>query len=119
MEIEEYFNKDEIIKAEKLFINFYDKLFLDTKINNTNALLIAIYMISNKDKKSIIQKSKAKDLFLKFGRKEKEYSKAFYEISGKRKTKVGKREAWIEEKGETISLNFEGLNQIKKLLNNK
>ncbi len=119
MDLKEYFPKEEVKNAEKFLVNFYDKLLLDNKINNTNALIIATYMISNKDKKSMVQKSKVKDLFIRFGRKEKEFSKALYEISGKRKTKSGKREAWIEEKGETIGLNFKGLGQIKKLLNSK
>lgn len=115
MDLGEYFQEEEIDNAKKFLVSFHDKLLLDDKINNTSALLLAIYMISNKDKKSMVQKSKVKDLFIKFGRKEKEFSKALYERCGKRKTK----KSWIDEKDDSIGLNFEGLNQIKKLLSSK
>lgn len=110
--LEGYFPEKELEKAKKIIKKFHDRLILDSKINNPPAILLSTYMISNKNKKGIINKKDVKDLFISLGRKSGEFDKAFYEISGKRK---GKRKL-IDLEGDNLGLNFEGLEQIKKIL---
>lgn len=89
------------------------KFFYDS-IKNTDALLIVVYMISNKNKKSEINYDECLDLFCKFGRKREEFSKALYEVT-KRKKKClldvrGRGEKAI------LSLNFSGIKKVKEVL---
>lgn len=119
MTISKYFTEAERPKAEKILITFHDRLLLDESINNTKALALAIYMISNEHKKSMVEKDKVKELFLKMGRKEAEFSKALYEITGKRKNGSKSKQSLADEKGNLLGLNFTGLSQVGKVLQNK
>lgn len=110
--LKNYFLGEELEKAEKIIKKFHDRLILDSRINNPPAILLSAYMVSNKNKKGIINKKEVKELFISLGRKSEEFDKAFYEISGKRK---GKRKL-IDLEGDNLGLNFEGLEMIKKLL---
>jgi len=116
MNFKDYFSGEEMKRAEKIIIRFHDRLFLDKKIDNTKALLISTYMISNKEKRSQVKKTDVENIFIKLGRKKDAFSKALYERSGKRKNKKGKKEAWINKEGDLIGLNFNGIKKVKEIL---
>lgn len=119
MTLSKYFPKTEHAQAEKILVTFHDRLLLDEKINNNQALALAVYMISNEHQKSMVEKDKVRDLFLRMGRKEDEFRKTLYEISGKRKNGNKSKQAWIDQKDNLLGLNFSGLSQVGIILQNK
>lgn len=113
MKLEEYFSKEELEKVKEKFTIFHDKVFLDDEIKNTDALLIVVYMISNKNKKSEVGYNECLELFCKLGRKNDTFSKALYEL-----TKRGKSFLEVRGKGKkaVLSLNFSGIKRVKEVL---
>jgi hypothetical protein len=109
---ESYFPEEEIEFAKSIMKEFHGRMLLDSTINNPSALLLSIYMICNKIKQPTTEKIAVKELFISLGRKSEEFDKALYEISGKRKGKT----KLIEINKEIISLNFNGLEKVKKIL---
>ena len=113
MELKEYFSSDkEIEGAKKIITIFHDRPLLDNKIKNTELVLLVLYMLSNKEKAGLINREKAKGLFVEFGKTNQEFDKAFYEHSGKRKGK----QKLTEEKDDTVGLTFQGLERVKSIL---
>ena len=112
MDFKKYFNDDELRKTKEILILFHDKILLDKKIKNPQAIILSTYMVCNEQKKSMVKKESVKKLFVDMGRTTKEFDKALYEISGKRK---GKTVLVMIEK-DLIGLNFNGLKIVKKIL---
>lgn len=113
MDINNYFSLEEAEKAKKIMRSFHDKLLLDKKIGNPEAVLISIYMVCNEQKKGEVGEELVKEIFISLGRTVEEFTKAIYELSGKRKS--SKR--LIDRTGNLIGLNFEGLKKIEEVLN--
>lgn len=112
MNLKEYFPEEEIRNAEKIIQEFHGRMLLDNLINNPTAIVLSLYMLSNKEKTSLISKKKVKELFISFGRKGEEFDKTIYEITGKRKGKA----KLIDVDGDNFGINFEGLKKIKNIL---
>ena len=51
MKIEEHFLEDEIEKAKQIIVNFHDRTLLDKEVDNTSAIILSTYMVSNSQKK--------------------------------------------------------------------
>lgn len=113
MDINNYFNSEEVTKVQKIMKSFHDRLLLDKKIGNPEAVLISVYMACNEQKKSKVSEDSVKQIFISLGRTNVEFMKAIYEISGKRKSS----KKLVETEGDNIALNFDGLNKVEETLN--
>ncbi len=114
MNLKKYFSEEEISKAEKIIKEFHGRMLLSPSINNTSAIILITYMVSNEKKLGMVNKSEVKELFTSFGKTSDEFDKALYEVSGKRKRKT----KFIDFSKEKIGLNFNGVNRTKEILGN-
>jgi len=107
----EYFPPAEIKWARSVIYEFHDKLFLDDKLSGTNALLIAFYMCSNKNKCSEVEYNEVRDLFVKLGRRKNDFKVYLHRA---------RKEGLIDErkvnKSKLLSLKIKGLKTVKNLL---
>lgn len=111
MILEEYFPKEEINKARRIFYVFHDRLLLDSEISDTDTLLLCIYMLSNKNKTSKVKYQDAKSLFAALGRNEDNFRKFVHYL--RKKGMIDR----LEENGDVyLSLRFNGLKRVKMLL---
>ena len=115
MSLKKYFPENQLNKAEKLIREFHGRMLLDSAIKNTEAVVLSAYMVSNEKKEGLVNKSEVKKLFLSFGKSSDNFDKALYEVSGKRK---GKKKL-IDYEKDKVGLNFNGIEKIKKILENK
>lgn len=112
MKLDKCFNENELDQAKKIIQEFYDGLLLDSSVSNPIAVSLSIYMASNENKTSFVEKDVSKGIFKSFGRKPEDFDKVLYEISGKRKGKI----KLVDTDGEKVGLNFNGLKKVKELL---
>ena len=112
MELENYFLENEIKNVKNFLIYFHDRFLLDKRIKDPQAILLSIYMLNNKTKKSFISEKEVKSLFLKMGRINKDFTKSKYDILGKRKNST----ALIFCENDSLGLSFEGLRKIKNII---
>jgi len=110
--LHEYFPPEEIESARSIIFEFHDKLFLDEGLSGTYALLIALYMHSNKNKCSEVEYNGVRDLFVKLGRKGEDFR--VYLHYAKKAGLVDERERADGVK--LLSLNIRGLKVVKDLL---
>jgi len=107
IKLEEYFDHQQLSQVGDLFIRNQDRVFLSEKVKNTEALLISVFMISNKVKKAAIPRKEAEKLYFLLGRERKDFRKILFELSKKK----------ILEYGDLhIMLLPKGLNLISKVL---
>lgn len=78
MKLDDYFPEEEAETAGYLIHEFHDKLLLDEKPSDKTALLLSLYMCSNKNKKSEIEYTEVKNLFVSLGRKEGNFAVNFF-----------------------------------------
>jgi hypothetical protein len=105
-----YFPKEEIGLAHRLFNPFYEKLYLSKEINNEDAVLLAIYMACNSKRSSTIEYENAKNIFLKFGRKKDYFRIYLYNL---------KEKEFIECEDKNLTLTNKGIERIKTILGNE
>jgi hypothetical protein len=108
--IEEYFPIDEVESWKTLLRNFHGKLLLDGTLSDSRALLICLYMVSNKNHCAEVSYDEVRALFLEFGRKEPNFRVNLYNL---------KKAGLVREKGDgakLLSLTFNGLSETKELI---
>ena len=105
--LSEYFPKEEIGLARRLFNPFYGTLFLDKQIDNADAVLLSIYMACNYKKNSIIDRDDAREVYLKFGRR-----KDYFGIYLRRIISNG----LVEHQDNSLTLTIDGIERIKEIL---
>ncbi len=112
MNLNDYFPKEEVEDAKYIIHEFHDKLLLDNKISDKTALLLSLYMSSNKNKQSEIPYDEVRKLFVAMGRKE-DPNFAVNLFNAKKEGLVDERE---EGKVKLLSLKIEGLKAVKDKL---
>lgn len=66
--LNDFFPTDEVERWGKFVFDFHGKLLLNDNLTDSKALLISVYMCSNKNQAAEVPYSEVKDLFLGFGR---------------------------------------------------
>lgn len=111
MNLSDYFPKDEVEDAKYIILEFHDKLLLDDKPSDRTALLLSLYMCSNKNKQSEITYDEVRKLFVTLGRKEDNFAVNLFNA---------KKEGLVDEKQEgqvkLLSLKVKGLKEVKDML---
>lgn len=105
--LSKFFTQDELGLARRLFNPFYDKLYLSDKVSYIDAVLLSIYMACNLTGSSTIKYNDAKEIYLKFGRKENYFKiylhRAVYS-------------EFVERKGNDLTLTSKGIARVKEIL---
>jgi len=111
MKLDDYFPKEEVENAGYLIHEFHGRLLLDDKPSDKTALLLSLYMCSNENKKSEIEYSRVRNLFVALGRKEDNFAVNLHNA---------KKEGLVDEKEEgkmkLLRLKVEGLKAVKGVL---
>jgi hypothetical protein len=107
----DYFPKEEVEDAKYIIHEFHDKLLLDDKPSDKTALLLSLYMCSNKNKQSEITYDEVRKLFVTMGRKEDNFAVNLF--NAKKEGFVDERE---EGKVKLLSLKVKGLKEVKDML---
>ena len=111
MKLDQYFPEEELSTARNLIFEFYDRLLLDDNLSDLDAVLLALYMCCNKNKRAEVNYNEVKDLFASMGRKEDNFRKRLHDA--KNANLVNER----EERGtKFLSLTIKGLKRVKDLL---
>lgn len=105
--LSEYFPKEEIWLARRLFNPFYDKLFLDKQVDYADAVLLSIYMTCNRNKRSTVGYDDAKEIYLKLGRR-----KDYFRIYLRKIITNG----FVEYQGNSLTVTIHGIEKIKEIL---
>jgi hypothetical protein len=109
--LNDYFSKDEIEDAKYIVHEFHDKLLLDDKPSDKTALLLSLYMCSNKSKQSEITYDEVRKLFVTLGRKEDNFAVNLFNA---------KKDGFVDERQEgqvkLLSLKVKGLKEVKDTL---
>ncbi|MGA3191145.1 MAG: hypothetical protein ABSD73_01370 [Candidatus Bathyarchaeia archaeon] len=111
MNLNDYFPKDEVEDAKYIIHEFHDKLLLDDKPSDKTALLLSLYMCSNKNKQSEITYGEVRKLFVTLGRKEDNFAVNLF--NAKREELVDERQ---EGRAKLLSLKVKGLKEVKDTL---
>ena len=111
MNLNDYFPKEEVEDAKYAIHEFHDKLLLDDKPSDKNALLLSLYMCSNRNKQSEITYDEVRKLFVTLGRKEDNFAVNLF--NAKKEGLVGERE---EGKVKLLGLKVSGLKAVKNML---
>lgn len=111
MNLNDYFPKEEVEDVKYLIHEFHDKLLLDDKPSDKTALLLSLYMCSNKNKQSEITYDEVRKLFVMIGRKEDNFAVNLF--NAKKEELVDERE---EGKVKLLSLKVKGLKEVKDTL---
>jgi hypothetical protein len=109
--LNDYFLKDEVEDAKYMIHEFHDKLLLDDKPSDKTALLLSLYMCSNKNKQSEITYDEVRKLFVTMGRKEGNFALNLF--NAKKEGLVDERE---EGEVKLLSLKVKGLKEVKDTL---
>lgn len=112
MKLEEFFPKDEIELAKKIITFFHNDCFLNKRIEDKEAIILITYMLANKKKANNVTIKDAKELFIKFSRKEKSFSNRLNEMKKSRK-----KEGIVVNKNNELKLDRYGLEIVKRILN--
>lgn len=111
LSLSDYFSSEEVSLAKRIFVPFYDKLFLTEAVNYKDAVLLSIYMACNLKRSSSVEREEAKAIYQIFGRKNADYFKVYL-------ARLVKNEFIIRE-GDNLSLTSKGYARIKELLGNE
>jgi hypothetical protein len=111
VELEHYFPKEEVENAKYIIHEFHDKMLLDEKPSDKTALLLSLYMCSNKNKTPEIKTSEVKNLFVALGRKEVNFPQNLH--NAKDEELVNEKE---ERNVKSLSLKIKGLKTVKDML---
>lgn len=111
MSLDDYFPKEEVEYAKYIIHEFYGKLLLEDKPSDKTALLLSLYMCSNKNKQSEITYEEVRKLFVAMGRKEDNFAVNLF--NAKKEGLVDERE---EGKVKLLSLKVKGLKAVKDML---
>ena len=79
MKLDQYFPEEELSTARNLIFEFYDRLLLDDNLSDLDAVLLALYMCCNKNKRAEVNYNEVKDLFASMGRKEDNFRKRLHD----------------------------------------
>lgn len=111
MKLNDYFPKEEVEDAKYIIHEFHDKLLLDDKPSDKTALLLSLYMCSNKNKQSGIAYEEVRKLFVTVGRKEDNFAVNLFNA---------KKEGLVNEiengKVKLLGLTVSGLKAVKDTL---
>lgn len=86
---------------------YYDRFLLDDSISNLDGVLLSIYLIDKKNKKSCAKYDEVKNLFISFGRKYDNFRVAVHNA---------KKQNLIVDEDKYLCLLITGLKKIRKLL---
>lgn len=100
---------EEFLKEFSGLVHEYnDRLLADDSLSDSAVLLLCVYLIENKNKKSGAKYEEAKQLFISLGRKDDpNFRVAIHNARGK---------SLIDCKGKTISLLIKGLKEVRRVL---
>lgn len=90
-----------------LFHRYNDKFLADDSLSDLDVLLLSIYLIEYKSKKSGILYVKTKESFVSLGRKEDNFRKIVH---------IAKNQNLIEEKEKVLKFRIGGLKRIEKVI---
>lgn len=116
-ELSAYFPPEEIEAAKGLVTLFYGKPLISHKLNRRDALILAIYMLSNQRKAPVVPRDDVEKFYTEAARSKvnkkytTEFSKALYEV-----TKDKKRKTLVRQEDRNLGLNSLGLSRMKELL---
>lgn len=111
MNLNDYFPKEEVENAKYVIHEFYDKLLLDDKPSDKTALILSLYMCSNRNKQSEITYDEVRNLFVTLGRKADNFRANLY--NAKKEGLVNER---TEQNVKLLSLKVAGLKATKNIL---
>lgn len=111
MNLNDYFPKDEVEDAKYIIHEFHDKLLLDDKPSDKTALLLSLYMCSNKNKQSEITYDEVRKLFVTLGRKEENFAVNLFNAK-----KEGLADERQEGQVKLLCLKVKGLKEVKGML---
>jgi hypothetical protein len=111
LKLADYFPKEEVENAKYLIHEFQDKLLIDDKPSDKNALLISLYMCCNAERLSEIPYDEVKKAFVALGRKEVNFPQNLH--NAKDEELVSEREV---DKDKLLGLKIKGLKTVKDLL---
>lgn len=116
-ELSNYFEDEYEVNAFKRFAEiFYDTIYIDEKkLAIKERFIFAIYMLCHKNKKSIIDKRDVHELFRLLGNISKENSSSYFN----RYLKLNKKEGYIIEEKDGLSLSVKGFQKIKEILSDE
>jgi hypothetical protein len=109
--LKDYFPEEEMEDAKHIIHEFHDKLLLDDKPSDKTALLLSLYMNSNKNKQSEIKYDEVRNLFVALGRKEDNFAVNLF--NAKKEGLVDERQ---EGKVKFLNLKIMGLKTVKDTL---
>lgn len=97
-------------KATSILTVLHGDILLDESISDPEAVLLATYMLGNKEKSNSISRDKVKEFFIFLGRDSVRFSKSVYELVNRRKP------SRLKESVEFIGLTFSGKKDVEKIL---
>lgn len=110
MKIEEYFEEPEELEiAKRIFSYFHDSLFLQKNLSDAETILLAAYMLANKNKSNHLDRQELENLFITLGKKKDNFRKRLRDISGNKNN-------YLLNQEKTISITPPGLSYIRGLI---
>jgi len=111
-----YFPSETVKAAERLVKIFHGKILISDELSRRDALLLAIYMLSNKKGSPTVPREDVEKFYTEAGRDVRdkkhttEFSKALYDLA-----KAAKRPL-VKRRGDNLSLTSAGLSRVGGLL---
>ncbi len=86
---------------------YHDRTLVDDSLSDLDTILLALFLIEGKRKKTGVEYDQCKNLFVRFGRKEENFKANIY---------LAKKKSLVEPNNGILNLTIDGLKQIRKLL---
>lgn len=113
-ELKKFFPEEVLDKAHNVVAIFQDDVLINNSLIDGDAILVVVYMLSNKNKSNYVKYEEAQNLYVKSGKEKESFRKALYEL-----TKRFQKGMINRNEDGTLSLTFSGVNHIKTLLEGK
>lgn len=112
-----YFENEYEVRGFKRYAKlFYDKMYVDDeRISKKEIFLLAIYMLCNKNKSSLVASCEVKELFRWLCDIPKHYSNQYFNTY----LKENKEDDYIKHDKDKLSLSAKGFKRIKEILSNE
>ena len=82
-DLKDYFEENQLMQIEGIFIKNQDRVFIDENIDNIKTVILSIFMVSNKNKKSKVSRKDCYKLYTFLGKKPDRFRKILFELKKK------------------------------------
>lgn len=110
-------NNESMIEIPPELLNllrrYHDTIVPDNSLSNVEVLLLCIYLLENKQKKTGVDYAECRDLFASMGRKKSSFGKALHDAS---KQKLIEKRG-LENGSQILSFSNKGLEKIESMAN--